>query len=131
MEDKLKEYEQLKSQLKGALDERKQYEDELNKLRQEIYDKETEYFSNVTADGSPKGSSNLSGNIIKGFEGFSKSSHHQNMHGTNINDPLNIGLPNKDRIFSLSDADFVKQLQHEGLLPGFEESTPSTKEDEQ
>mgnify|MGYP003365318386 CR=1 FL=1 len=133
------EYEQLKEALKNALKKRKQYQDEFNKLEQEIYDKETEYFSNVnpqTGHNTAVSLQTVQGNIIKGFDGFSKTLHHhsstnQSSHGNAGNntrelsatelDPLNTGLPNKDRIFSLSDIDFVKQLQQDDLLPGFDE----------
>ncbi|SMN21318.1 similar to Saccharomyces cerevisiae YJR082C EAF6 Subunit of the NuA4 acetyltransferase complex that acetylates histone H4 and NuA3 acetyltransferase complex that acetylates histone H3 [Maudiozyma saulgeensis] len=144
MEEDLKEYEQLKQKLKSALKDRKQYQDDIVSLEQQIYDKETEYFSNVSPETGHQLSNSLlttQGNIIKGFDGFSKTSHHQTSHSSssNINniynssnsngngatvvvDPLNTGLPNKDRIFSLSDSEFVNQLKQDGLLPGFEET---------
>lgn len=141
------EYEQLKETLKNALKERRQYQDEFNKLEQEIYDKETEYFSNVnpqTGHNSTVSLQTVQGNIIRGFDGFSKTLHHhsganQSSHGnaghnskelsaTEL-DPLNTGLPNKDRIFSLSDIDFVNQLQQEGMLPGFDEDTAAVSDE--
>lgn len=135
------EYEQLKQTLKDALKERKQYQEMFSKLEQEIYDKETEYFSNInpqTGHNTAVSLQTVQGNIIKGFDGFSKTQHHhgsmnQSSHGATGNnskdlpatvlDPLNTGLPNKDRIFSLSDIDFVNQLQQDDLLPGFDEDT--------
>lgn len=140
MEEDLKEYEELKQTLKAALKERKQYQDDITSLEQQIYDKETEYFSNVSPETGhliSNSAHTIQGNIIKGFDGFSKTSHHQSSHGGSSNtnnghsssgngatvviDPLNTGLPNKDRIFSLSDSDFVNQLKQDGLLPGLDD----------
>lgn len=106
MDDKLKEYEKLESELKISLQEKKQQEEEFDRIQQEIYDKETEYLSgnnsssNINIGGNK---STYGGNIIKGFEGFIKTHHHGH--------DANHGFTNDDRIFSLSSAIFVKQQQ--------------------
>lgn len=90
--DKHQEYERLKQQLKQALQERKHQEQEWNRIQQEISNKETEYLSG-----------NLSskyGTIIKGFDGFGKHASHDNHH-----------FQDRDRVFSLSSAMFVKQQE--------------------
>ena len=165
MEDELTEYKELRAHLEEALEKKKRLDHEYNALQQEIYDKETEYFAPIpvsTASGTVK-YVRPPGNIIKGFDGFSKSHHYyghhryhhysndnNNSNNNNIssgqqqqsgststkntsstagrkgrsnnnttgttnnysaNDPLRIGVSNKDRIFSLSSASFVEQLQ--------------------
>ncbi|EDO16591.1 hypothetical protein Kpol_520p12 [Vanderwaltozyma polyspora DSM 70294] len=96
MEEKLKEYEKLKQELKKSLQEKTQLEDEYDKLLQEVYNKETEYLSNSTGS---KGT--FSGNIVKGFDGFAKP------HGHDSNGAFH----NSDRIFSLSSAIYIKQQE--------------------
>lgn len=128
---KQQEYESLKEHLKQALAERKQLGDDLNRLQQQVYDKETEYFSQVTPEGLlVTGGPVSQGNVIRGFDGFSKSAHHQTAHPgvAQPDDPLGTGLPNKDRVFSLSDMEFVKQMLNEGLLPGFETDQQETED---
>ena len=163
MDDELTEYKELRAHLEEALEEKRRLDHEYNALQQEIYDKETEYFAPIpvnTASGSVK-YIRPPGNIIKGFDGFSKSHHYYGHHryhhysndsnnnnnnnshsssgqqqqqfgstGTrntnssvgrkgrnnatasySANDPLRVGVSNKDRIFSLSSASFVEQLQ--------------------
>ncbi|CAI4606216.1 CRB_1a_G0032280.mRNA.1.CDS.1 [Saccharomyces cerevisiae] len=108
MTDELKSYEALKAELKKSLQDRREREDTFDNLQQEIYDKETEYFShnsnnNHSGHGGAHGSkSHYSGNIIKGFDTFSKS-HHSHADSA---------FNNNDRIFSLSSATYVKQ-QHD------------------
>lgn len=102
MDEQLKQYEELKSELKKALNDKKKHEDEYDKLTQEIYDKETEYFSNINSNKHPHG------NIIKGFDGFSKAHHSHSSHGDN-----NAHLMNHDRIFSLTSVNFGKQIRPE------------------
>ncbi|CAI4043941.1 hypothetical protein SKDZ_10G2790 [Saccharomyces kudriavzevii ZP591] len=107
MTDELKKYEALKAELKKSLQDRKQQEDAFDSLQQEIYDKETEYFSynsnnNHSGHSGTHGSkSHYSGNIIKGFDTFSKSHHSY----------ADSAFNNNDRIFSLSSASYVRQ-QH-------------------
>ncbi|CCK69904.1 Eaf6p KNAG_0D01520 [Huiozyma naganishii CBS 8797] len=111
-EDPLKQYEQLKSDLSEALKQRRQYEDELDALQQEIYDKETEYFTSTTYISSLTSKPlYIPGNIIKGFEGFSKAQHHSGGSNSAAND-YHGGIPNEDRIFSLSSAAFQPKLPH-------------------
>ena len=45
MDDKSKEYEKLKRELKKNIEAKKELEEEFDRLQQEIYDKETEYLS--------------------------------------------------------------------------------------
>ncbi|GCE96989.1 chromatin modification- protein eaf6 [Zygosaccharomyces mellis] len=111
MDDNSKKYEELKSELKRSLAAKGKLEDEFERLEQEIYEKETEYFSNNnTASNTGIAGNRFSygGNIIKGFDGFNKSHHHsagQDSHHRGFNDD--------DRIFSLSSAIFVKQQQQQ------------------
>lgn len=122
------EYAALKEHLKQALADRKQLGDDLNRLQQQVYDKETEYFSQVTPEGLLiTGAPVSQGNIIRGFDGFAKNAHHQNTHhgAPQHDDPLGTGLPNKDRVFSLSDMEFVKQMLADDLLPGFDDAKES------
>lgn len=109
--DAAKEYENLKNELKKSIAAKNKLEDSFEKLEQEIYEKETEYFSgnNTTSNTGIAGNRfSYGGNIIKGFDGFSKS-HHSSGH-----DSHNRGFNNDDRIFSLSSAIFVKQQQQTG-----------------
>lgn len=109
MDEKLKEYEKLKTDLKKSLAEKNRLEDEFERLEEEIYEKETEYFAgnNLTSNTGIAGNkSSYGGNIIKGFDGFNKSHHHSSAH-----DAHSRGFSNEDRIFSLSSAVFVKQQQ--------------------
>ncbi|SCW00125.1 LAFE_0B10000g1_1 [Lachancea fermentati] len=92
MDEKRKEYDHLKEQLKKALDEKKEQEQEWDSIQQEIFDKETDYLSG--------NSSSQYGTIVKGFDGFGKHTH----------DSSN-AFSDKDRIFSLSSALFVKQQE--------------------
>lgn len=97
----------IESGTKKVPQDRREQEDTFDNLQQEIYDKETEYFShngnnNHSGHGGAHGSkSHYSGNIIKGFDTFSKS-HHSHADSA---------FNNNDRIFSLSSATYVKQ-QH-------------------
>ncbi|CAR29795.1 hypothetical protein ZYGR_0AD04790 [Zygosaccharomyces rouxii] len=109
MDDNLKEYEKLKAELKKSIATKNKLEDDFERLEQEIYDTETEYFSgnNTTSNTGIAGNRfSYGGNIIKGFDGFNKSHHHSAGH-----DSHNRGFSNDDRIFSLSSAIFVKQQQ--------------------
>ncbi|CCD25282.1 Eaf6p NDAI_0E04650 [Naumovozyma dairenensis CBS 421] len=125
MDTKLKEYEDLKEKLKDSLLAKRNLEDEFDRIQQQIYDKETEYLAGSVgaptsnSKGTPSSSaaaaaSHSIGNIIKGFDGFSKSSHHHHHHHheSNFNSGNNnVSFSNQDRIFSLSSALFVKQQQ--------------------
>lgn len=109
MEDESKLYSKLKDDLKKSLQEQRELEDEFDRLQQEIYDKETEYFAGKTTTNVAMGFGKTSygGNIIKGFDAFNKS-HHGHGHDSNSNH-----FTNDDRLFSLSSAVFVKQLRQE------------------
>ncbi|KAH3900757.1 uncharacterized protein SCODWIG_02703 [Saccharomycodes ludwigii] len=97
-----KEYELLKNKIKSNLKEKQRLEIELEKLNQLIFDKETQYFK-------PTSILNQYGNIIKGFDNFSKH-HHSSGSGVgsasssnaaNGNHNNNV-IDDNDRIFSLS-----------------------------
>lgn len=103
MDEQKKEYEQLKQRLREALEEKKKLEAQWDSLEQEIYDKETEYLSQ-------KPSAKL-GNIILGFQGFNKNNSAQQVLSEHSHSSNGITLDDKDRVFSLSSALFVKQLQ--------------------
>ncbi|CCF59137.1 hypothetical protein KAFR_0G01040 [Kazachstania africana CBS 2517] len=144
MGDQLKEYEGLREKLNKTLLQKKQLEDEFDALQQEIYDKETEYFSNrtiATASGALKHVS-TPGNIIKGFDGFTKSHSHHHHGGTasaassslnlnSLNTNSDFPIENSDRIFSLSSATFIKQLQQQQQsLRNFQQSQLQGEEDD-
>lgn len=118
MEDKLEEYKKLKQELKQELQKKRILEDEFDKLQQEIYDKETEYFTSSTYmtssnilsfTSSTTGTSSkpllIPGNIIKGFDGFNKPLHHAHHDYNQV-------MNNDDRIFSLSSATYIKQVSN-------------------
>lgn len=86
------EYQSVKQELKALLADRKELEDKLDKLQQDIYDKESEYFD---VDGGSKSYHN----ILRGFDGMSRTQSN------------NSNMTNNDRIFSLSSASYVKQVQ--------------------
>ncbi|SCV01634.1 LANO_0F12750g1_1 [Lachancea nothofagi CBS 11611] len=85
-------YEKLKQELSDALEQRQKQERNLDQIQQEIFDKETEYLQG--------NSSSQLGTIVKGFDAFGKHSHETPSAFTD-----------KDRIFSLSSALFVKQQE--------------------
>ncbi|SCU97513.1 LADA_0H06678g1_1 [Lachancea dasiensis] len=85
-------YDKLKQELMDALDQRQKQERRWDQLQQEIFDKETEYLQG--------NSSSQLGTIVKGFDGFGKHSHEAPGAFTD-----------KDRIFSLSSALYVKQQE--------------------
>lgn len=88
-------YEELKDALKAALQQRDADEAKLAALQQEIYDRETAYFSKpstaTTTSAATGARIQHSGNIVKGFDGFSK---------THAETPAQ--FTDADRIFSLS-----------------------------
>lgn len=86
------QYQQLKQELKQLIDDRKKQEDQLDRLQQEIYDKETEYFDLGSAN------SKSYHNILRGFDGMARNSGSANNNSG-------------DRIFSLSSAAYMKQEQ--------------------
>ncbi|QLL31548.1 hypothetical protein HG536_0B04120 [Torulaspora globosa] len=110
MDNEPKAYEKLKEDLKKSLQEQKDLEDEFDRLQQEIYDKETEYFGGKSSGSVSMGFGKTScgGNIIRGFDAFNKS-HHGHGHGHESSSHFT----NDDRLFSLSSAVFVKQLRQE------------------
>ncbi|BAO41973.1 chromatin modification-related protein EAF6 [Kluyveromyces marxianus] len=108
MDEQKKEYERLRKKLRDALQEKKQLEAKWDALEQEIYDKETAYLSQ-------KPSSRM-GNILMGFQGFNKNSSAQQILSDHSHSSHAHTLDDNDRIFSLSSALFVKQLQ--GSAPG-------------
>ncbi|ODQ78305.1 hypothetical protein BABINDRAFT_162952 [Babjeviella inositovora NRRL Y-12698] len=91
----LPEYEKLKQKLHDTILKKHEIDKELAQFEEEIYTKESEYFSEC-----------LYGNIIKGFENFHKSN------------PANVStfkrkfqFTDDDRIFSLSSASYIKHLK--------------------
>ncbi|CCH62745.1 hypothetical protein TBLA_0I00860 [Henningerozyma blattae CBS 6284] len=109
-------YEQLKKSLRQSLTMKKQLQDDLDRLQQQIYDSETLYLNNSTSNTSTNGiSHNYYGNIVKGFEHFTKS-HGHGHHGSNANgnnaNGVDLAFNDNDRIFSLSSASYVKQLEN-------------------
>lgn len=99
------QYDAIKKELQETLAKQKQYEQDLSKLEQEIYDKETQYFnSNTYITTQSTKPLHIPGNIIKGFDGFNRSQHYSNDHKDNLNA--------NDRIFSLSSANYIKQIEN-------------------
>lgn len=132
------EYDQLKAKVKHSIEEKAKLESELERINQLIFDKETEYF------GRSSGAMNQYGNIIYGFDGFSKtgasataslsagatlatlsgpgtrsSDGNTSVPGSagshgRIKNSDNTDLPDENRIFSLSNA--VYQLDKQEYL---------------
>ncbi|ODV85397.1 hypothetical protein CANARDRAFT_22930 [[Candida] arabinofermentans NRRL YB-2248] len=90
------EYDKLKKKLKESLAKKKELDKKLTKLEEDIFNKETKYLS----DGINHG------NIIKGFENFTK-----NVSGTSASRTKKIQFTDEDRIFSLSSATYVRHLK--------------------
>lgn len=92
----LAEYDKLKTKLHASIARKRELDDELALLEDEIFAKESEYFSDCAY-----------GNIIKGFDQFNK------------NTPANAVLTAKrkfaftddDRIFLLSSATYIRHLK--------------------
>ncbi len=93
---KKQEYEKLKKKLKESLGKKKDLEKTLTKLEEDIFNKETKYLS----DGINHG------NIIKGFENFTK-----NVSNSSTGRTKKIQFTDEDRIFSLSSATYVRHLK--------------------
>lgn len=85
-------YTQLKNELTKKIVKKQEIEAQLLALEESIYDKENDYFNESTY-----------GNIVKGFDNFSKSSS----GGSN---KRKIMYTDDDHIFSMSSATFVKTL---------------------
>lgn len=97
----IEQYTNLKNQLTQQILQKQELDNKLNKLESEIYDKENEYFNESTF-----------GNIVKGFENFSKTSG----GGLNGSNKKKITYTDDDHIFSLSSNNFVKTLmKRQGL----------------
>lgn len=98
-EDEKAEYETLKKKLRESVTRRNQLEDEIAKKEEEIYSKETQYL----ADGT------MHGNIIKGFENFSKTGSSSSSSSRS----KRIQFGDEDRIFSLSSSTYVMHLRRQ------------------
>lgn len=97
----IEQYTQLKNQLTQEILKKQELDAKLNQVEALIYEKENEYFNESTY-----------GNIIKGFENFSKSS---SSSGGGSNKRKNL-YTDDDHIFSLSSANFVRTLmKRQGL----------------
>lgn len=86
------EYEKLKKQLHQQIINKRNLDKELTQLEEDIFNKETQYFGNSTY-----------GNIIKGFDNFTKGSSSSNRKKIQFSDD--------DRIFSLSSSTYVRHLK--------------------
>ncbi|VEU20248.1 DEKNAAC101135 [Brettanomyces naardenensis] len=112
------EYDALKKKLKESIAKRNNLDDELTKIEENIFSKETQYL----ADGTTHG------NIIKGFENFSKTNSSSSTRVKKIQ------FTDEDRIFSLSSSTYVTQLrklQAGGDGGGFNTSTASLEEEDE
>lgn len=106
----MKEYNEVKQQLVKEINKKAELQEKLQKLEDEIYHKENEYFAE-----------SIYGNIIKGFENFSKNSN-QNKRKITYNED--------DHIFSLSSQAFVKDMmkrQGEDVKDDYDDIEDSTE----
>lgn len=85
------EYNQLKSQLTREILKKQELTNKLTQLEDKIYERENDYFNESTY-----------GNIVKGFENFSKN--------TLNNNKKRIVYTEDDHIFSLSSTQYIKEL---------------------
>ncbi|ANZ73319.1 BA75_00990T0 [Komagataella pastoris] len=91
------EYEKLKKELHQKVLKKKQMDDELTAIEEDIFNMETAYLTNNSSYG----------NIIKGFENFTKSSHSNNNPAAR----KRYQFTDNDRIFSLSSSTYVRHLK--------------------
>lgn len=116
--EKKARYNKMRKQLKESITKRNALEEEVTKLEEDIYDKETQYLE----DGV------INGNIVKGFQNFSKTSSSSTSRARKIQ------FSDEDRIFSLSSSTYVTHLQRmkqESGSRGLTPDTPSLEEDEE
>ncbi|ODV63857.1 Eaf6p, partial [Ascoidea rubescens DSM 1968] len=86
-------YEKCRKELHESILKKRTIDKKLTDLEDDIFDKETIYLSD-----------NLSGNLIKGFENFTRTTHH---HSNSTRFKKN-QFTDDDRIFSLSSAVYIK-----------------------
>lgn len=113
---KLAEYEKLKKKLHQQIIDKKNVDKQLTLLEEEIYTKETLYLTDSFAHHSH-------GNIIKGFDSFTRGHGSGHGHGYGYGNHGHGGgggygsarrrnsFTDDDRIFLLSSAIYVKHLQ--------------------
>ncbi|CDK27076.1 unnamed protein product [Kuraishia capsulata CBS 1993] len=90
---KVAEYEKLKKKLHQRIQDKRNLDKQLTQLEEEIFNKETLYLSEATY-----------GNIIKGFDNFTKSASAQQAKKKMV-------FGDEDRIFSLSSSTYVRHLK--------------------
>lgn len=117
-EQKKARYIAMKKKLKELLNKRNALEDDVTKLEEDIYEKETKYL----ADGAVRG------NVVRGFRNFSKTS-------SSSSRVRKIPFTDEDRIFSLSSSTYVMHLRKEqgeddSTGPTLTSATPSFEDDE-
>lgn len=117
-EQKKARYIVMKKKLKELLNKRNALEDDVTKLEEDIYEKETKYL----ADGAVRG------NVVRGFRNFSKTS-------SSSSRVRKIPFTDEDRIFSLSSSTYVMHLRKEqgeddSTGPKLTSATPSFEDDE-
>lgn len=91
-EPSIDQYTKLKNDLTRLILKKKEIDAKLAELEETIYEKETDYFNESTY-----------GNIVKGFDNFSKGS-------SGGNNKRKLVITDEDHIFSMSSATFVKTL---------------------
>lgn len=91
-EPSIDQYTKLKNDLTQLILKKKEIDAKLAELEESIYEKETDYFNESTY-----------GNIVKGFDNFSKGSS----GGSN---KRKLVITDEDHILSMSSATFVKTL---------------------
>ncbi|CAI5757404.1 unnamed protein product [Candida verbasci] len=89
-------YNELTRKIRDQIIKKNELIDKLNNLEDKIYQKENEYFEE-----------SVIGNIIKGFENFSKSSG-STTGGSIINSKRRVTYTDDDHIFSLSSVKYIK-----------------------
>lgn len=100
----IEQYNELKNQLTQQILKKQELDSQLGTLESTIYDKETEYFNE-----------SIYGNIVRGFENFSKNSGGGSA-GSMGSNKRRLAYTDDDHIFSLSSINFVKTLmKRQGL----------------
>ncbi|KAI5951575.1 EAF6 [Candida jiufengensis] len=93
-------YNDLKKKLTQQILKKQEINQKLQKLEESIYQKETDYFEESTI-----------GNIVKGFENYSKISGGSSIGGTGLmGNKRRIVYTEDDHIFSLSSINFIKRM---------------------
>lgn len=102
-------YNKLKDDLIKKIIEKNELLNKLSELENSIYEKEYNYFND-----------SYYGNIIKGFDNFSKTSN-------SSNNKKKLPFYDQDHIFSLSSYNFIKTLKKNSSLTDFDDYEDSVE----